>query len=295
MSSKYLEDRLRAHRHTMTPAVLRVAQHLADHPERALSGTAAEIASSVGTSDATVIRAVQSLGYSGLPELRKEVGDQLVARYDPRDSLDQDVARVQDDPRSVLDTVVNDALLLLNETRELVDHDDFHETVQLLASARRLMIIGWGTTGAVAEYAALSLTRLGRNATAETQSGFRLSDSLSTVDQDCVIVLLAPLLHVREIDITLEAATAAQARTVLITELLSEKLRSRVAHVLITASSQRSTASEVVGLVTIIDALLLGVAATNPESAHARWTSINNFRSKFSTAAVTNPPVRASD
>jgi DNA-binding MurR/RpiR family transcriptional regulator len=153
MSSMSLEQRLEAHRERMTPAVLRVARFLVDHPERALVATAAEIAESARTSDATVVRAVQTLGYAGLPELRRGVGEQLVARYDPREALDQSVARVRNDPRSVLDTVIDDAITLLAETRGVVDHDEFVDSLHLLADADRIVVVGWGTAGAMAQYA----------------------------------------------------------------------------------------------------------------------------------------------
>jgi len=291
MTMVSLEQRLEVHRGRMTPAVLRVVQVLLNNPERSLVATAAEIAESARTSDATVVRAVQILGYSGLPELRRSVSEQLSARYDPRETLDQSFARVRDDPRSVLDTVIDDAMILLAETRRTIDHGDFMESVELLTGASRIVIVGWGSAGAAAQYVSLALSRMGCPAVAETQSGFLLSDALASLKQDDVVLLLAPLLHVHEIDVTLDTANSAGAKSVLVTALLGEKLRDRVTHVLTMASPGQSAVGEFVAQVAILDALILGIASNQPDRARDSWNRINALRKDFATSAFVKTPL----
>ena len=51
----------------------RVAAYIDANRFEALTKSAAELAWAIGTSDATVIRTVQALGFSGLPELKREL------------------------------------------------------------------------------------------------------------------------------------------------------------------------------------------------------------------------------
>src|SRR6266567_2086421 len=63
----------RATSRELSPKERAVADFYAEHREEAAFLSAAEIAERLGTSDATVVRAVKTLGYSGIPELRREL------------------------------------------------------------------------------------------------------------------------------------------------------------------------------------------------------------------------------
>src|SRR5262249_54522041 len=147
-----LAERLEAHRARLSPAALRVVEYLVRHPAVAATAAAAEIAQQVRTSDATVVRAVQELGYSGLPDLRRSIGEEWAVGPDPRETLQQRVAMIHGNLGAVLDAVLADGINLLAETRETTDHQAFLESVAALARARRVLVLGFGPPGALAEY-----------------------------------------------------------------------------------------------------------------------------------------------
>lgn len=285
MNSISIEERLEANRESMSPAALRVTRFLVEHPERALMATASEIAEAAETSTATVVRAVQTLGYAGLPGLRKDIGERLAGHYDRRTRWEDRFTRVSADPKSVLDSLLHDATDLMGEMRS-ADHDEFLAAVKLLADADVITFFGWGAGGTMAEYAALGMVRLGSSATSVVQSGYLLADSLSRLQPGSAVVVLAPLLHLHEIDVVLSRASAVGAHCILITEVLGEKLRAMVDHVLTLPSSQRFTVSENLALLLVLDALLLGVAVSNPDRARSTWEVINEVRGAFSTGSV---------
>ena len=64
-------DRFRARAHQLTPRLLQVARYIHDNREAVMEQTAMEIAAVVKTSDATVVRAIQALGFAGLRDLKQ--------------------------------------------------------------------------------------------------------------------------------------------------------------------------------------------------------------------------------
>lgn len=286
-----LDQRFEAHRDLMTPAITKAAQYLLDQPRRALVGTASELAHEAKVSDATVIRAVQILGYSGLPEMRREVSEQLTARYDPRDELEHRVGDGADMSRSTFEAVVTDAIDLLNETRTTLDEHAFDGAVSILSTASHIVVAGWGTGAAAAEFATLTLNRVGYRASAATNSGFRLADDLAHLLDTDVVILLAPLLHVHEIDVTLDRAAQGGIPIILITEILGEKLKDRVSHVLNVAPSLRLNVSGMIGIIAVLDALILALASVNPERARNSWERINALRGEFETRSIADAPL----
>ncbi len=55
----------------------RVAEFIAQKPAAVLAGSALELAANTGTSDATVIRTIQTLGYAGLADLKRALAAAL--------------------------------------------------------------------------------------------------------------------------------------------------------------------------------------------------------------------------
>jgi len=86
-----LERRLAAAATRLPPAELRVARFLRDHREEALISSAVALAARLGTSDATVIRAVQGLGYGGMGDLRKRLADELHYSGDKNDTATMNI------------------------------------------------------------------------------------------------------------------------------------------------------------------------------------------------------------
>src|SRR5258708_39837167 len=70
-------ERLRERRDHLSGAMLRALRFINHNRVVTLASSAAELARRTRTSDATVIRAVQALGFSGLPELRQVLSASL--------------------------------------------------------------------------------------------------------------------------------------------------------------------------------------------------------------------------
>lgn len=272
-------QRLEAKRGELSPAALRVAEFLVSHPDRAAVASATEIADSVQTSDATVVRTVKMLGYSGLPDLRRGIGEEWAMRQNPREALRERVAAIGADERSVLDALIEDAIAILEETRLTAGDAQVRKATEILSGANRIVVMGFGRAGSLAEYMSLGLNRIGRQATAATTPGFRLADQLASLGTTDAILLLAPLRHVHEIDVALAHAEMVGASSILVSEALGEKLRGHVTCVLETGSSQHRLANETIAPMAIIDALLLGVASVDPDVSLASWSAINDLRS----------------
>jgi DNA-binding MurR/RpiR family transcriptional regulator len=98
--------------------------------------TADELGALSGTSDATVIRTVKALGYSGLPELKRAVGRHVVAGT-PATRLRDRVEQAGADTASLVDELLAESVERLTETRRLLTEPAFAAAVELLDRVRR--------------------------------------------------------------------------------------------------------------------------------------------------------------
>jgi DNA-binding MurR/RpiR family transcriptional regulator len=77
-------DRYARVRNRLSPSFKRVAAFIDDHRLDVLTLSALDLAREIGTSDATVVRTVQALGFDGLADLRHELARFYQGAYGPQ-------------------------------------------------------------------------------------------------------------------------------------------------------------------------------------------------------------------
>jgi len=275
-----LVERVTAAHDDLSPAGRRVAEFIANHPAQAAVASSAEIGSLTGTSDATVVRTVKQLGYRGMPDLKRNLST-FLAQHNPRTTLATRIDRVRDEPGEVLGLALADAAAIVEEVPRRISGTAFRAAVDLLHGAPGILAVGFGPAAALAEYAALELTRIGHRAVAATTSGFRFADAIVALRPGEVVLLFAPLLHVQEIDALLAHTRRLEAPTILVSEVLGARLAGEVTVVLPLPSSRHRLVSGIAGAAAVIDALLLGVATVAPQPALETWELLNRLRAQI--------------
>ena len=120
-------QRVAAAQSALSPAARRVIRFIDQNRVATLASSAMELASSIGTSDATVVRAVQALGFDGLGDLRQALIASLGQRSTPADDMrrtladvgetaDRAIELVLDNQREALEAV--EKMTILNAMKE---------------------------------------------------------------------------------------------------------------------------------------------------------------------------------
>jgi DNA-binding MurR/RpiR family transcriptional regulator len=135
----------------LSPAEVRVAAFINEHAEDVAFLSVNDLARQLGSSDATIVRTAQALGYAGFPELRRELIDAVRERVSP--------AQIE----------------LLQQARRTVRPDSFEQAVDILDAAARILTFGIEAAGNLTATFALRLRRIGREALSISASGAGLA------------------------------------------------------------------------------------------------------------------------
>jgi len=281
-----LDERIAAAREDLSPAEERVAAFLAQHREEAVFLSAVEIARQLDTSDATVIRAVQSLGYSGLPALKTELQEALRSRATPTLRLGRSIEELGGDPAQVLEHVLATEIQLLHDARETLRATEFARALDLLAGADRVVIQGLGPNAALAEYFAARLRRMRRPASAVGARGPAVADALLDMRRSDAIVVLAYDRSNPEAELMLERARELKAPSILITDTLGLALAGQFT----VALSARRAGGGMFHLsamtIVVMDALLFGLAGQDRAAALAAAEELQELRARIEKRAL---------
>lgn len=262
MKNKGFENRIRSNLETMRPAEQRVARFFLGNPEDTLVGSASSIAKAIDTSDATVIRTVKALGFSGMDHMRRELIGDMQNNPAPFKRLSLTLDQMGDDVYSALDMTLEIHLQAIERLRHDIKPEIFTRTVNALATSHHIHLFGIGPSSAMADYMAIQLGRYGLPATTINHSGLLLADQLLKVDKGDTVLIFAYGRVYPELKALLKVAQQQKAKTVLISDTLGEKLGGKVDLVLPVRRGRTDRLSMHTTTLALIEALLVAVAKT---------------------------------
>ncbi len=273
-----LEERMVACDALLSPAQRRVAAYFAAHRELAMTSSAAKLAELTTTSNATVVRVTRTLGYTGMADFRRCLALETGTNLTPAARLGRTLDELGHDSNRILDSVLDIHQGALDSLRRDISASLFNDTVKRLLEARRVFIFGIGPSGSLAEYFALQLGRFGFQAQALTHTGLSLADGLHRLRPgDCLTILAYSRIY-REVEAALGCAQSHGVKCILFTDTLRAALAARVDLILPVARGRATLFSMHTATLGLIEALLAGIAARQPESTMEALEQLNSLR-----------------
>ncbi|MEJ1088066.1 MurR/RpiR family transcriptional regulator [Microbacterium sp. Mu-80] len=145
---------------SLQPGERRVTEAIMADREATVERTAQELADAVGVGRTTVIRAAQSLGYEGYPQLRVALAQELALESTGTDDADAADGTLLGSVRA---GVGRFAARLGNTTAALTE-DDVQQFMRLLDESQRVLVLANGLSGALGIDLVLRLNSAGRPA-----------------------------------------------------------------------------------------------------------------------------------
>lgn len=269
---------------TLTATEQRVVDYLARNRESALFAPAMAIARAAGTSDATIIRTARKLGYGGLDALKRALASELRRELTPADRMANELVRSGGSAAALSATVatVTASLDAVGATPSAL----FDRAVEILSRAVRLHVFGVGPSGHIAGYFVAQIARLGVDARAMRRTGLQFADDLIGVRPGDGVMALAHDRPYAEVTALFDAAAELGLPTVLVTSG-GPRLPDGRAEVTLRAPRGRGDGFALnAGVVSLLESLLVALAASRPDAAGAALERLNAARRTMSGEGV---------
>jgi DNA-binding MurR/RpiR family transcriptional regulator len=261
-----LAEQLQALETELPPAVLRVAHYLNRNRVAVLANSAAELAAMIGTSDATVVRTVQALGFQGLAELRQSIavsiGDNSAPLHHMHQTLEELTGKAGEAAAAV-DLVIDTHAESLRNLQQTAARGQIHAAIAKLRMVDRIVIYAAGPSRPLAEYLHVLLARHGRPAKVIGQGGIGLADDLVDLSPQDGLLILSYGKPYQEVLLTANEAGVLGIPIVLVTDAPKTKI-AQAAHVIIAARRGRAERVALHGTTLIaLEALVMGLAVAS--------------------------------
>lgn len=265
-----LVERIMSRRSRLTPAEARVAEFMAENPHSVGHHSALKLAAAVGVSDATIVRTVRKLGFTGLDDLREALADELSRGGRLGASLqDGEISRS-------LATVTG----AVGTLAQRVGEDDLQRAVDVMDAASSLMFVGFGPSRHIAGYAVSRCRRAGLPAVAAGTTGTGFADELAGLRAGDAVVLLAYDGMSAEVDVLYTRAGELEVPVVQLTE---ERLTAdgRAAVALGVGRGDPGFSPSYASTVAALEALVVAVASREPERGRRTGEVVDELRARL--------------
>ena len=278
-----LAARLKDVAQSLPPGMRRVAKFISDNHALSLGASAAILASRTGTSDATVVRTVQAMGFAGMADLKRVLAHALAAKpIDPAEAMRRTLAETGiNDARRAIDHAIKTQHKAIGALGEADIRDALQAAVVTLQPAKRIMVFGLGPSAALARYAATLLGRSGRISRALDASGVALADQLLDLDANDALVVLAYGRAYREVIAIFAEAKRLALPLVLITDSLEPSLAKRADVVVLVRRGQAGRVALHGATLVALEAVILGLASLDSAQALSSLGRLNELRASI--------------
>lgn len=202
---------LRSHVPSLSSGPAQVGRVVLEEPDIVVPMTMQQLAAHSGTSEASVIRLTKAIGCSGFREFRTHLAAAVASSETASapSTLPADIT-ADDAPGTVVTKLLAEEQQALADTAAAVSTEALSSAAEAVVTARRVVIVGIGASGLVAEDLAAKLERIGLVAQAVTEGHHAMTLAVLMTPDDLLVAVSAS----GETTDVIEPLAAAQDRDV---------------------------------------------------------------------------------
>lgn len=254
-----LIERIQKFRPSFSKGQKRIAQYIEENPDRVAFMTASKLGETVGVSESTVVRFATEIGYSGYPALQQAMQEMIRNKLTSVQRLEMTSRNIS--TKELLDEVFSQDISIIKRTRESVDHEEFYKAVQALVPAKKVYVLGAGSSLAIATFMAHYFELVFDSVQlVEATSEARIYQQMIRVSESDAVVAVSFPRYSKKAAKAIQYATDKGAATVAITDSELSPLAKHAKYKLFARSDMVSFVDSLVGALSLINALIVTVA-----------------------------------
>ncbi|UNK24417.1 MurR/RpiR family transcriptional regulator [Yersinia intermedia] len=246
----------------------KLADFLLTNPEQARHLSSQKLGQQTGVSQSAVVKFAQKLGYKGFPALKLALSE-IVAAPAQAVTLHNQILST-DSLKIVGEKLLSEKAAALRATLDINSEQRLTQALEMLLSARRIILTGIGASGLVAKDLAYKLLKIGIMAVSETDMHAQLA-AVQALDARDLLLAISFSGERREINLAAEEAQRSGAKVLALTSFSPNSLQQRADHCLYTISEEPAIRSAAISSSTaqyaLTDLLFMAMIQQDLESA----------------------------
>ncbi|MBR5113063.1 MAG: MurR/RpiR family transcriptional regulator [Clostridia bacterium] len=243
----------------------KIADYIRANYEKSSFMTAAELGRAVGISESTVVRFAVNIGFSGYPELQKNLQEMVKSRLT---SVQRMEAAKRNDGRDFLDSAFSADIETIKKTLDGLSREDFYGAVSAINSARRIYILGVRSSASIASFAAFYMGFLYDVVLVDTSATSEMFEQMFRIDENDVCIAISfPRYSSRTVK-ALKFARSRGAKIISVTDSAISPIAPLATYLLLAGSSMVSFVDSLTAPLSLVTALVAASADEREKDVH---------------------------
>jgi DNA-binding MurR/RpiR family transcriptional regulator len=208
----------------MSPGDRQIGQFIVKSPEQVLRLSSASLATETGTSQSSIVKFSQKLGFTGYSDLKLAVSEAKAQRQEIPDELIHGTIQAGDTYSIVAKKLIGSKLLSIQQTLHVNKEKDIRKALDLLNKAQRVHLVGVGASSLVARDFSYKLLKLGRNVQYDSDSHIQMANASTLGSKDVLFALSHSGASIETVRIA-EVAKRCEAKVIGMTRVAKNPLQ----------------------------------------------------------------------
>jgi len=244
----------------LTKSEKRIANYLRKHQEECAFLSAAELASRLELSEATMVRYARSMGFDSYPDMRKLLQNSYRQRVTHSARLRGRLGDLRE-TGDVFERLVVSDIDYMTQALETVDRNEMKRAVDLMRAHKRIFVFGVGPSVSLVDLMEIRLGRFGYQVVPMRTGGREILDSLLLMTKDDLFFTICFFDVSPTLQFVLDYVNEIQCPLIMLTDTLGSIVGSKANVVLEARRGPMSEFHSLVVPMTIINSLLLSIAS----------------------------------
>jgi DNA-binding MurR/RpiR family transcriptional regulator len=277
-----LLDRISNQYHTLSSSQRKVAEYLFHNLNEAILLSCTQIAKKADVSEATVTRFVTNLGFSGLAEFKREIGQKLLEDFSTTRRLAESAESFEGNATIFREITEGDIENIRALTQEISD-ESFEEAVEKLRSARSIFVLGLRSSYALAFFLAFNLRFFLRSVKLITPGIGDIPEQIIGAGRDDVLVAISFKRYTRQVHEITEKIRKKGTYIIAITNSGLSPIAQAADMALIAETKIPTYIDSFTAPMSLINALITAIAIKEKEKALSALTELEAEFEEFAT------------
>ncbi len=264
----------------LTKSEKRIADFIRTNQEESSFLSAAEVATRLGLSEATIVRFARTLGFPSYPALRNQLQEHFRSRLTHSSRLR---SRLDDIRQSgdILERLTATEIDFLSQAVESIDRLALNNAVELIRNHQRIFVYGLGPSVSLVDLLEIRLRRFGKDVISLKSSGREVVEPLLTLTPGDLVFVICFIDLNPALKLILEYARNTGCAIIMLTDTLDAIIGDKANVVLAARRGPMGEFHSLVVPMTVINALILTLASEEQDHIMPMLDKLDNLREQL--------------
>lgn len=257
-----------------------IANFILSYYDKAAFMTASKLGKTVNVSESTVVRFAAELGYDGYPAMQKALQEMIRNKLTSIQRIEVSEDRLGN--HDILPMVMQSDIEKIRMTLEEIDKTSFDASVNAIAAASRIYILGVRSSAALASFMSFYFNLIFGNVTqvTSTSASEMFEQILHASEGDVVIGVSFPRYSKRTVK-AMQYAGKRGATVIAITDSDASPLAESANYTLLAKSDMASFVDSLVAPLSLVNALIVAVGRKNTDQLSRTFESLEQIWAEY--------------